>query len=55
MFYWSAHGAGESKGGDGEKEGGCGSAAALPHAVALVGAPSVYHYTEGSIKLILNS
>jgi hypothetical protein len=30
------------KGCDGEKEGGVGAAAALPHAVAPVGAPSVY-------------
>jgi hypothetical protein len=40
MCSWSAHGVEESKGSDGVEEGDCDAAAALPHAVAPVGAPS---------------
>jgi hypothetical protein len=36
------------KGGDGEEEEDVDAAAALPHAAAPVGAPSVHHYSEGS-------
>jgi hypothetical protein len=41
-------GAEESKGGDGEEEQDGDAAAALPHAVAPVGAPSVYSSCGGA-------
>jgi hypothetical protein len=37
MFSGGMHGAGESKGGDGEEEEGCDAATALTHAVVPVG------------------